>query len=237
MGDETMENDVSFYLHSGCSYVLRNYWNAEYERQYDGRAHWVPLGTKTGVGINGFGFGASAAAWLVPASQRSLLCNFIGSLRSHRQHMLDAVAPLGCVLQHSTRWADPKGVLPYEYRRVLLNSKFTLAPWGNNPESLRLYEALEFGSIPICIRFPDPNLDTINALHHYGGRLGPVPWPVLGSWEEAVVEVRRLMADPAALDKLQERTMNWWMTFRRASQLRIKHIIDQSFAEAYGPDE
>ena len=53
-----------------------------------------------------------------------------------------------------TYWESTKNMHPILYRFMLEQSRFTLCPWGGNPETLRLYEALELGSIPIARRWP-----------------------------------------------------------------------------------
>jgi len=50
----------------------------------------------------------------------------------------------------SSPTSDTDGHLgPSEYRRVVLDSDFTLAPSGHNLESFRFWEAIEAGSIPV----------------------------------------------------------------------------------------
>src|SRR3954453_19744093 len=55
-------------------------------------------------------------------------------------------------LNFENEWASKDGLHVIDYRNILRESMFTLCPWGINPESLRLYEAMEAGSIPIFQR-------------------------------------------------------------------------------------
>eukprot|EP00669_Euglena_mutabilis_P004991 TRINITY_DN16360_c0_g1_i1.p1 TRINITY_DN16360_c0_g1~~TRINITY_DN16360_c0_g1_i1.p1 ORF type:complete len:133 (+),score=15.97 TRINITY_DN16360_c0_g1_i1:252-650(+) len=62
------------------------------------------------------------------------------------------------------RWEGKGARDPILYRFTLETSQFTLCPWGNNPETMRMYEAMECGSIPILQWWPRPEEDPLTAL-------------------------------------------------------------------------
>jgi hypothetical protein len=49
-------------------------------------------------------------------------------------------------------WRSSQMTPEAEYRDILRSSKFVLCPRGNNPETFRLYEALEAGAVPLYVR-------------------------------------------------------------------------------------
>ncbi|KAL7549856.1 hypothetical protein ACHAWF_013113 [Thalassiosira exigua] len=98
-----------------------------------------------------------------------------------------------------------------EYARALLDSAFTLAPAGHNPECFRLFEAVEAGSVPVLAE-ADLNDDGRDgapcreALRHW--RDAPVL--VLKSWDDLYPAVEEAMKDPEALDARQRDLRRWY---------------------------
>ena len=86
---------------------------------------------------------------------------------------------------------------------VMLDSIFTLSPAGHNPESSRMNEAIEAGSIPVMVR----NDLYINSKDQHKcldalERWYDAPILVLDSWKDLYPTVERLMEDPPALDEM-----------------------------------
>jgi hypothetical protein len=228
MGDETY-GGVDWY--KDWDYVFRNYYAKNHEtetlKKTNGKPPvlWVPLGMKTGYYVN------ALPSTLLPTSKRQLLCNFIGSRRSNRGAMIDIVKAKGipCHIDADRPWGDPGGTKVVHYRQLLGNSKFTLAPWGNNAESLRFYEALEMGSIPITQRQADPGRDFF-----VSGLQAVDIIPSVADWAELPDLLNNLTADAVALDQIQRKVMYWWSDKKKQVQARIRQVIDNSFLEAYG---
>lgn len=100
-----------------------------------------------------------------PASQRKYVYNFLGSMTSPSRSILKSVLGADLATSANTKrfpnflhitdkWhikvTKSNGYIePDQYKRVLLDSMFTLCPTGHNPEAYRIYEALEAGSIPV----------------------------------------------------------------------------------------
>jgi len=118
--------------------------------------------------------------------------------------------------------------LPSEkYRDVLLDSVFTLSPSGHNPETFRLYEAAEAGSIPIV---DYTGHGTVVDDDGGGGRSGSEcgdPWrPFLDSgapfiwvedWTGLEALLETLRSDPEALAKRQAELLAWLKAFMRGA--------------------
>lgn len=219
MGDERYVDDLSFY--NKPSYVLRNYYRRP-KTSYS-NVTYIPLGIKSG-------FPSSPPSTLPRTSERPMLCNFIGSKRANRGEMLSMIYSnnLSCFISADLRWADKRGIPVLEYHRILLDSKFTFTPWGNNPESLRLYEALEAGSIPIYQLLPNHETD------FFWNNMRDSGIPVVSDWEEVPGLIEMLLSDPEELNRLQKKITDWWVNYKLEFQLRVKQVIDRSFFDTYG---
>lgn len=97
----------------------------------------------------------------IPAEKRDILFSFIGSSATHpvRKHLL-ALHHQDAVIQDS--WA--KGELPWwgrgdkiqqdykqNYREVVMRTRFALCPRGVSAASIRLFEVMEAGCVPVII--------------------------------------------------------------------------------------
>ena len=97
------------------------------------------------------------------------------------------------------------------YMEVLLDSVFTLAPAGHNPECYRLFEAVEAGSIPVLIKNDLYSMqqglnDCKESLHHWYD----APILVLDSWDDLFPTMERLMGNLEALDEMQIKLHRWY---------------------------
>lgn len=183
---------------------------------------FIPLGQK-------MGFGHVNPTTLLPPNQRKNVCCFMGSLRANRQEMLDVFtnANIPCLISKDKQWGDPSQLATVEYRRNLLDSTFALAPWGNNPESMRLYEALEAGAIPISQNYS--TIDADKDFIHHG--LPGWPCPVVNNWAEAPALVEAYLSNETALLNLQADMVSWWTSFKGTLQQDVKLKIDRAFLD------
>merc|ERR1712194_574380 len=112
------------------------------------------------------------------------------------------------------------------YTEVLLDSVFTLSPVGVNPESHRLFEAVEAGSIPVMVR--DEMLNKAPQLSAHGHPIKEAkyvhcegsllhwleaPIVILESWDELLPTIKGLMQDVGALDEMQTRLRQWYAEY------------------------
>jgi hypothetical protein len=93
-------------------------------------------------------------------TQRDLLFSFIGEFRTHpvRNSLGSLTHERGLVLdvsQESNRWWDRswEEQRPFKdrFRESLLRSKFVLCPRGVIPNSMRIFDAIQAGAIPVLI--------------------------------------------------------------------------------------
>lgn len=201
MGDETFNNDINFY--SSTWFNFRNYYNGMYMHQYQDSLEYAPLGKKNGLGNQN-------PITFLKSSERKYLCNFIGSLRANRKYALEQVSYKrdDCFISSGKGWVSASEMNSVDVRHVYLNSKFTICPFGNNEESLRFYESLEFGAIPIAESSKSMFGDFIN--DGVGSSSEPPPIVRVADWKNVDVMLRYYDERPEELDELQARMIAWW---------------------------
>lgn len=231
LADEQGTADRGFYAEA--DYVVRTYHFPDALRPPPGgrcrRIAWIPNGYRTGVG-------PSAPERLLPMAGRPLLAFFSGQISGarplpERQEMLAVIhaAGLPCTVLDSGRFAG--GLGPVDYAAQLGRARFALVPAGNSPETIRLYDALEQGCIPVMRRAGF-------ALAADG--LGGVPFPLLESWSDlpALLAPYRDLDDPAAaaaLETLRLTTLTWWAGIKVRKRAELRDIVDAAFATTTPP--
>ena len=162
-----------------------------------------------------------------PRSPRRYRINFLGSQDpASRSQVLDLVRPLfrAAAGVPQTFWheysdADPVGVAPREFVRLLTDSDFTLCPRGYSLVTHRPVEALLRGSIPVLAR-EEINLygmDLVDGENCIGVREG--------RWDEAV---RHIVAMDAPLIERMRRNAHAMFDRRLdydALARRIRHRV------------
>jgi len=110
------------------------------------------------------------------------------------------------------------------YSAIMENSVFAPCPAGNSPETIRLYDALESGCIPISL--DHLFLRSEQAL----AAIGPVPFPIISSWDDLPEFLsamkRKLYEDPRAIAQLQQECITWWTNYKQY----IADVIAQRIA-------
>jgi hypothetical protein len=189
-GDEYFRADMRVY--AAFDYVIRGPWTD----------------LLAGPGVMGIPIGPSnnmPARDLIPPSRRGLAWSFAGGRRLSRMNMariFAGITPNSVSLPDLTR--GETHISRSAYLDAVADSAFIPCVEGNVIiETLRPYEALAYGAIPILPRrlFADPYRSILGADH---------PLPTFRTWTEASAFVCRMMADKAALDRLQGEVMAWW---------------------------
>lgn len=162
-----------------------------------------------------------------PMEQRSLLASFVGA---HAPHYLSDVRRRLCDFSGRKGWhirltgerwhfegvvyeTQLKGgssrgdvnASVVEYNRLLSDSQFALCPSGTGPNSLRLWEALAVGCVPVLLGVR-PALPELPMLTLAGRSLSV-------KWDDIVVKV-----DDSALDRLPQRLESMPMAERSLRQ-------------------
>jgi len=223
LGDEQGRGDHSFYCRA--DYVLRMYWTPEPLLVAESQMPpilWVPNGYRTGTG-------PIDPAHTLPFGERGIELFFAGSLHERvpgheRQIMASVVrqAQLPCLLIGTSGFAQGLGTSSYS--GLLGNAKFALVPGGNSPETLRLYEALENGAIPIIRQ--SGFIAAPTAL----GALGAPPFVILDDWASLPTVYAEMAQTPIAVwESRRLAVIDWWTRFKTRCQNRVRDVIEASF--------
>ena len=226
-----------------CKTMLTNDENCAQIHQYDARGYYssnmmdkmyLPLGPRYDS-WEAFNTLMSKADSSIPlASQRKYNFNAIfAKSTAHSRSTLEQIiemdtGSLSSFVKISEDWAfdpnrgDNDSVDSAAYMQVLLESTFTLAPSGHNPECFRLYEAVESGSIPVvAIDEYYRNHQCKDSLIHWLSS----PIIVLESWSELMSTLQQLLEEPEALDKRQAELRAWYDDYMRSSVTNFESFL------------
>ncbi len=214
LGDElfTNYNNEAYEL---CDIVLRNYFSKQIFDQAT-TAHktfWVPNGYAIGVGPR-------KHELLRPANTRLFLSSFLGwldnpiSYNNERQEFQKVVDNNENVYLYPTA-KFAAGYKPGLYASLLEYSIFALCPAGNSPETIRLYDALEVGCIPISLKhdfITDPRC------------LNNPPFILLDSWSELpslLLVLRKIHTENREeIIRMQNDCIRWWQMYKQSLAAR-----------------
>jgi len=218
MGDEQGTCDISAYAE--CDLVVRNYYFPRIidDPQYAGKVLWAPNGYRNGVGPRG-------SAAVRPARERQCLAMFSGWISNEASYgneraLFAAAAPkCGGDLYFRPSIGFGAGYTAGLYSSMMEDSVFAPCPAGNSPETIRLYDALEVGCIPVSLSHAFLASDQALA------SIGPVPFPLIGSWDELPAFLARMKTqmaeDPEAIFDMQDRCIDWWTSYKQHVRQKI----------------
>ena len=196
--------------------------------------HFLPLGPR-------YEFDRVEQAFS-PASLREVFFNFMGSATSPIRLDLaktietfrEANPSMKHKLQIASKWTTKirpgEGyVMPGEYRRILLDTVFTLCPIGHNPEAYRIYEAIEAGSIPVLsLDLDQPKGACENAFHPFVDSHSPIP--MLRNWKELPAFLLDAQSRPKGyLDSLQTNVTSWYKGFMHKFALELEAQVKEKW--------
>ena len=220
MGDELNKFDKGLY--EDCDFVFRNYFFSEIFNKscFFGRIAWVPNGYKTGVG-------PTNVALLKTVRERSIRAGFVGwfghehssAERSELKQLRERNLSKFTLVETSSFGA---GLSTSRYAALMEDFVFAYCPAGNSPETIRLYDALELGCIPVVV-----NHDYLSAPEALG-RYGPVPFLVVDRWEIAQDRIDRLLESPQGLEEIEAwrlRCSHWWAEVKAERQRFISNVV------------
>jgi len=213
MADELCEMPTNYYTQA--SYVMRNYYCPKTFARFPSLL-WIPNGWADQVGPRD-------SASLLPSSMRKTLCSFSGRPTSERQKFAQILTTQGitCTSTFSTGFGGGKSRPLYALE--LADAKFAPCPAGNSPETIRFYDALENGAIPVLVecdftRYLFPNRDG-----------EPLPAIILSSWNDFAATLQPYLEDEGLLNELQRRAIGWWQQQKQITRHQAAGLIDKSF--------
>ena len=139
LSDEFGTDNITFYQHSNCKAVIRNYLRAD-------------LPVLPHVVTIPLGYHHKSQSPIKLFEERDLVWSFHGTDWFQRSQQLQPFAdcvPHSCHLQ--PEWNHPTATKENHYLSLLGNSKFCPILKGNNDETFRLYECLEAGALPVTL--------------------------------------------------------------------------------------
>ena len=91
-----------------------------------------------------------------PAHKKSIFYSFVGASRTHhtRKQICQMSHPQNTSIIERNNWhffTHKKETFTQEYKNVLAQSRFSLCPRGTGPSTIRFWESLQAGAIPILI--------------------------------------------------------------------------------------
>jgi hypothetical protein len=195
LSDEFCADPLDFYRLPGCLGVVRNY-----SRSGTRDALTIPLGYH----------------W-TPTTQstaaRTTIWSFAGTDWNGRGKALAALPPAKSHLSLFYTWEDQAALNKEAYLKLLSESIFAPCPAGNNPETFRLYEALECGTIPLVVgQNPCPG----------------IPLLPLKTWEEAAACMTYLLAHPDRLEAYREALRKAWASLKTALQSQMREWLHKT---------
>jgi hypothetical protein len=203
MSDEFLKVGAELYQH--CDLVIRNG-----SALFSGCEHinllQLPLGFSVGFENQG-GMGLAAA-------QRRYSLAFLGKMKHERKdEMLPElqIVPGEHFLRETMSWAEALRNFNQSSTSIYRQSIFVPCPKGNwNPECNRLYDALEWGCIPLIRNYTEsPYQDG-----YHSKLLGPHPLPEFDSWSELATFAAELLQRPEKLNALQRKAFDWWQDYK-----------------------
>ena len=155
---------------------------------------------------------------------RTINCSFIGSNKSDREHMTNIFRQYMSntnIIFVNNNWDISD--LPYSPEKcysIYNDSIFIVNGRGNcSLDCFRIYEAIVAGAIPIVVG----SYDEIQTTFNYNNDIPPFIYDE--SWEKVVVKCNNLLADSAALQKIQDELILWW---KRQTEFVVNSIIEAS---------
>jgi hypothetical protein len=203
MSDEYLEVGNDLYEH--CDLTIRN-GSAKLDMLETPKLIQIPLGYVSGL-YNG-------SQTYLKSSLRKCNFAFMGTIKHERKsEMLPAIMEIAGphFIRTTNSYAASRKYFGNITIAVYKNSVFVPQPKGNwNPESNRLYDALEWGCIPLLKRYSDSDYHW----NYHDKLFGRHPIPSFETWAGAVEFAKNLLSNKAALDALQETIFTWWKRYK-----------------------
>ena len=224
MGDElgVMPRDYYPYV----DYVLRHYYFPDcFDLPPDARSlgvTWVPNGYARGVG-------PSQPSRQLSFDQRHLLTFFSGYIYNpdrplpERETMVKVVRQSDIPGKLVSTEGFAGGYGPSAFAALMGSVRFALCPAGNSAETIRLYDALENGAVPVVVDAP-----YLNAPDALDG----APVLRLEDWEDLPEALEPYRDGEESLiqgEALRSSLVSWWSGFKTDMAEKVGDVIGTAF--------
>lgn len=203
LSNEGLSHNFEYYVLS--NHVIRNYFWSDIDLE---NVTFIPLGFKTGYYNENFTYRN--------LNEKLYDFCFIGQIKSDRQNLIDVLNTVGNSFIHTTnQWNCPTSLSQKECAEIYRKTKFVPCPMGwSHPDSFRIMEVLESGSIPI--------LKTYENLDYFTKVWGKCPLPKVDSWDE-LNDLHDM--DNETYKKLYSEVVEWYDKFKLDLSEKIKKLV------------
>lgn len=217
LSNESLLHDFGYY--ADARWVFRSYYDPTCTLA---NVSTVPLGYRSG-------FHAAGQRLRKGARENAFVWAFAGQKKSDRKVMAETMERLTPHFAHyTTGWLSSDMLTVEQVSEIYAKTQFVPCPMGNiNPDSFRVMEALENGSIPVVVRFFGYDLMRYT--------FGDHPFIVGVDWADCARKVERLMRNPDQYRGLQAATEDWYKTYKAGLAEDVARIVrDGSDAHCEG---
>ncbi|MFN5889929.1 MAG: hypothetical protein ACK448_06000 [Bacteroidota bacterium] len=204
LSNESLLHNCEYY--SLAKHVFRSYYYRDLSQ--NDSLTYLPLGFKSGYLNRSNNF---------DITNKTLAFSFIGQPKSDRIELIEVLNNLKDSFIHTTNsWNCTNALTQTECKQIYQQSRFVPCPKGwINPDSFRIMEALESGSIPIIKEYDDANYFNI-------------PWeinspiPMVKEWAD--IEKYSNLSD-LEYNAMYKEVFQWYSNFRLTLKNRIlQHV-------------
>jgi GR25 family glycosyltransferase involved in LPS biosynthesis len=151
---------------------------------------------------------------------RQTAWSFFGTEWNGRKELLKPMLDLDLTQKtlFLSTWKDPEAYTREQYVEAMLDTVFVPCPDGQNPETFRFYEALEFGCIPLLVR-TEKNAAWVDWVCE---NIQLLP---LASWADAAQLVAHLMKEKTMLEAYRNKIMISWMVWKKGLFDEVKSLV------------
>ena len=208
-------------------YVIRFFYDSRAnDAAQNGRCMdvlWVPNGYSTGIGPR-------APSSLLSFADRHIEYAFRGALNTsfaERPMMISAINEHSLAVDLQLTPGFRQGLYPQMYRVLTENTRFGLAPSGTDAETIRLFECMELGCIPISL--PHNFLMKDDAMKD-------CPIIYLTGWQHLKAFMAEFGSNSDCVNEcenLRQIMVNWWSVFKKNKALSVAKLVEASFSRYY----
>lgn len=202
-----------------AQFVFRNYWHKKFANHKN--VVCFPVGYRNN-------FWQDKDKFTTELTQsRKYIWSFAGQItqKPTRLSMIQNLKKLSSkdyFIHETHSFGDSKGLSITEYRDLMLQTVFIPAPTGWwNLDTIRIYEALEAGCIPIVEKQP---------LDYFTNFLGSNPFITINTWDQAPKIMEQLLNNQELLKQRQKTCTTWWQTYKQNLNQHLVKIVKNTLS-------
>lgn len=215
LSDENLRDPCEWLHDPQCVGAVRNYINP------------MLLGHPK-VSVFGLGYKIGLVKNFDKEESRELVWSFAGTPHSDRKNILEKFKILGPNKMHKcSGFGAADGLDTSEYAALLKNSKYVLCPPGQDSmDSFRIYEALEAGCVPVCVK--NVGQWHLHPSYWHGVFAGEptLPFVCENTWDECLSAVTQIEADEN-YTLLQGNCKEFWDRWKKIWQAKTIKLFNK----------